>query len=71
MLPRSNPFGQLVDIPTFAKHATVSVLTVRRWIRSGVLPAYRVLSNGPAGRGQLRCDLRDLELVLTREPVKP
>ena len=68
--PKVEPVRQLVDIPTFAKHATVSVLTVRRWIRSGVLPAYRVLSNGPAGRGQLRCDLRDLELVLTREPVK-
>jgi excisionase family DNA binding protein len=54
----------LVDVEAFATEIDVSSMTVRRMIRAGVLPAYRV-----AGRGLLRVDMRDIDLVLTR--VRP
>jgi hypothetical protein len=64
------PDHDLVHISEFARHAGVSPLTVRRWVQTGVLPAYRLPSStgNPVGR-MLRVDLRDLPLVLVRERV--
>jgi Helix-turn-helix domain len=66
---RRPPSRDLVDVASFASFAAVSVDTVRRWIRSGVLPAYRLPSSGGVRPGALRLDLRDLELVVRRERV--
>jgi excisionase family DNA binding protein len=62
--PDAPPPRQLVDLETFERQVGVSSRTVRRWIRAGVLPAYRL-----AGRGLLRVDLNDLDKVAT--PADP
>jgi hypothetical protein len=68
--PSPLPPPDLVPVETFAERAGgVSTLTVRRWIRNGILPAYKIVSSG-RGPGLLRVSLRDLELVVQRYPVQ-
>jgi excisionase family DNA binding protein len=63
---RRPPARDLVDVATFAEAAGCSTDTVRRWIHTGVLPAYRLSPTG-SRPGMIRLDLRDLELVVQRE----
>jgi excisionase family DNA binding protein len=45
-------------VPDAAAYATVSVQTLRRWIKAGLLRAYRV------GPRQVRIDLDDLDALI-------
>jgi len=50
-----------------AAHAGVSVRTLKRWIKDGLLPAERLPS--PKRLGHLRIRLADLEALLARGTV--
>ena len=56
---------ELMTIEQVAEYDQASQDTVRRWIRSGVLPAYRIGS----GRGAIRVKREDV-LALLR-PIAP
>lgn len=60
--PTTPPGGPdaLLTATEAAELLRVSTRTLRRWIASGALPAYRV---GP--RGPIRCRRRDVERLLT------
>lgn len=51
---------RLRSIAVAAEHADVTPRTVRRWVASGLLPAYRV------GPRLLKVDLEDLDRMITR-----
>jgi excisionase family DNA binding protein len=51
-------------VATAARRAGVSTRTLKRWIKSGALPASRLPS--PKGKGHLRIRLGDLEALIAR-----
>src|SRR5437867_1139128 len=53
-----------VSVRLAALRADVSTRTIKRWIRAGLLPAYRLPS--PKARGHLRIRLSDLEALIAR-----
>lgn len=55
------PAPVFIDVDGAAEILQVSSRTIRRWIRDGHLPAYRL-----RGRGLLRIRLTDLDLLVTR-----
>lgn len=64
----SNPFESvrrrdLLSLPEVADELGMSVITIRRWISTGKLPAVRV------GGLQIRVRRSDLESVMT--PIQP
>lgn len=56
---------ELIKVPEAAVLRDCSVDTVRRWIRAGVLPAYRV------GLREIRVDRADVEALGTPKAVAP
>lgn len=61
---------ELISVDQFAAECGVGPRTVRNWIRTGQVPAYRL----SVGRGLIRLDRRDVDLVLRRarpEEVSP
>jgi excisionase family DNA binding protein len=54
---------ELISVNDAALRLDVSAHTVRRWITSGMLPAYRV------GRRLIKVDLADLDRVAKRIPT--
>ncbi len=57
----------LVSIEEFADFISVHPRTVRRWIREGRLPGYRV--GDRAGHGMWRVDMNDVDRVV--KPIAP
>jgi excisionase family DNA binding protein len=53
----------LVSVPTWADHHSISVKTARRWIAEGRLTAYRF------GPRMIRVDLNQAEELLRRIPT--
>jgi excisionase family DNA binding protein len=47
------------------EHGSVSRSTIKRWIREGLLPAYR------PRRGVVLVDLNDLDKAIESQPVVP
>jgi len=54
---------ELIPIGKFAKLCNVSERSIRRYIRDGIIPGYKV------GHVLLKCDKRDVDLVVRR--VRP
>lgn len=58
-------FPELLTIEQVADYYQTSKDTVRRWIREGILPAYRIGS----GRGAIRVKREDMLAIL--KPILP
>jgi excisionase family DNA binding protein len=54
---------ELIGIEEFAAECGVSSRSIRRYVKDGILPAYRV------GHTLLKLDRRDVDLVVRREEV--
>jgi PTS system nitrogen regulatory IIA component len=55
----------LMTIKEVAEAVKVSVSTVRRWVRDGLVPAYKVGS-----KGQLRFRLEEIEQFVAKQRVR-
>ncbi len=56
---------EYLTLQEVAQAVKVSETTVRRWVRSGDLPAFKV-----GGRGQIRIDPEDLRSFMERSRVE-